>query len=537
VECFSELTYAMFVDEELPQEETLQVREHLTTCARCRELVAALRAENKVLSLALSEAVREETTAELFAPAPHILREFLTVAAILAACGAGLHWLQAQNLSAGLNWINPFSSTGQTSLAFDLLFYLQHGGSAMLEQLVAVVVWVVAVVAVLAAGLFLVRKPRVFRSSLYLTAAALVCVLPARALEKRSGQPTLIIGQNETIDDTLLARGETVEMNGVVNGDLLVSGRTLSIGGTVKGNVFTWAQNLEISGTVEGSLFSLGQSVTLRGQVTHNIYSWSEFLRLAPTSRVGFDVVSGCQRADLHGHVDRSITNFARVADVRGTIGRDLLFRGGEISLSRPARVGGTFDAYVRSQSNVHVEPGVTITGASSTHLRPRTSRFTRPGFYLRQGIDLVGALLVGLVAIILIPAFFKTTSQAVGSLWRSLGLGFAVLVGTPVAVILLAITLIGLPLAFLSLALYVIALYLAKIFVGTFLGRLLLKASPSSTREWMKALAVGLVVLMLIFQIPYGIGAVIHVATFCFGLGAFAWQLNRFWRAQKVEP
>jgi cytoskeletal protein CcmA (bactofilin family) len=364
---------------------------------------------------------------------------------------------------------------------------------------------------------------------------ALLCVLPAGALERRSGRPTLIIGQNETIDDTLMASGETVEINGVINGDLMASGRTLNITGTVKGNVFTSAQNLEISGTVEGSMFSVGQNIILRGHVAHNLYSWSELLRLEPNSLVGFDVVSGCQRADLHGRVDHSITNFARVADVRATVGRDLLFRGGEINVGKPTTVGGRFNAYVHSSSDVRVEPGVAIAGTTSTHLQHHRSRFARPGFYVWHAIELIGAFLVGLAAIFLIPTFFKGASQAVGYLWRSLGLGFAVLVGTPVAIVLLAVTLIGLPLAFLSLALYVIAVYATKIFVGTFVGQKLLKATPASRGDWVKVLALGLVVLTILFQVPLGIGAAIHIAVFCFGLGALAWQLYAYWRAQRV--
>ena len=60
--CFAEATYAMFADGELSPPKVVKVQAHLATCLRCRELVAALKAENRVLSSAFSIAVEEKTT-------------------------------------------------------------------------------------------------------------------------------------------------------------------------------------------------------------------------------------------------------------------------------------------------------------------------------------------------------------------------------------------------------------------------------------------------------------------------------------------
>ena len=125
---------------------------------------------------------------------------------------------------------------------------------------------------------------------------------------------------------------------------------------------------------------------------------------------------------------------------------------------------------------------------------------------------------------------------MATRSVWRSLGLGFAVLVGTPVAVLLVCVTLIGLPLGLFTLALYVIGLYLAKIFVGGFLGRMVIKVNIPSTRRSILALLIGLLILTVLFQIPF-IGTLFHLVVFCFGLGAFTWQIYGDWRAQRVQP
>jgi cytoskeletal protein CcmA (bactofilin family) len=522
--CFSELTYAIFVDDELPPEEASRVRAHLSTCNRCQGLVAALRAENQALIQVLADPVTA-------AAKPRLLREFLILVAVIGVVGAGLSWLSGQTAPINLNWLNPFNAEGRMNALFNLLFFMQRGGADMLERWAALVGGICVVFALGGTMLLLPRSRRLFRAGINLALLLLAFVIPGHALDHRTGS-NVTIPQTETINDTLLVHGETVEIDGPVNGDLIAQGRQVAVRGTVKGNIFVFAQHIEIDGTVEGSVISWGQTVTVHGNVAHNLYSWSQFLRLEPSAEVGMDMISGGADLTLEGKVDRSATLFAHTTAVRGTVGRDLVFRGGELSLSSPARVGGDLSAYVRNSRNVDVASGVVIGGKTETHIQHAVSRFSRRHFYVWQAIWLAAAFLVGLVAIWLVPGFFGSVSHGVAQGWRSPLLGLAVLVVTPIAVVLAAVTLVGLPLALLTLLFYAIGLYLAKIFVGASLGHFVLRSNSSTGRgQLIAALIVGLVILTVAFQIPYAVGKVIHVVTLCFGLGAFAWHIYRVWR------
>ena len=129
-----------------------------------------------------------------------------------------------------------------------------------------------------------------------------------------------------------------------------------------------------------------------------------------------------------------------------------------------------------------------------------------------------------------LFPGFFQSTSRAVGAGWRTFGLGFAALVVTPVAIILVALTLIGLPLALISLGLYFIGLYLSLVFVGAFLGWLFFKPDQPRGGRTLWAYFVGLLVLVILVSLPV-IGAVLKLLACCLGLGALILQLFRTWR------
>ena len=66
MECYSELTCAIFVDGELGIEEARRLQDHVATCQRCRKLVDALRAENRILGESLHELPEEAASPASF---------------------------------------------------------------------------------------------------------------------------------------------------------------------------------------------------------------------------------------------------------------------------------------------------------------------------------------------------------------------------------------------------------------------------------------------------------------------------------------
>jgi hypothetical protein len=89
------------------------------------------------------------------------------------------------------------------------------------------------------------------------------------------------------------------------------------------------------------------------------------------------------------------------------------------------------------------------------------------------------------------------------------------------------AITLVGIPASLMLLAVYLIAIYMAKVWVGAFLGQIVLKPAVASKSDWLLGLLVGLLMLTIIGFIPY-LGGLVRLGVVCLGLGAFAWQLYR---------
>src|ERR1700730_1770582 len=285
MECYSEQTCALAVDGELAADEARRLRDLLPTCRRCRALVDALRAENRVLSESLNELPEEASPAGFSPPRSSWGWGDLAIMAAVLALGSIISvWFDELSIPAALEWFNPFSLSGRTNLISYLFYHLAHGGTAMLADYAAVVGWICLLLLLGGSALLLGRRGRLRLPGLHLLIVLLTLSLSSFAMERRHGE-FVTVPASETVDDTLLATGNTVRVEGVVNGDLLVFSRTLELHGTVKGDLVSFAKRTVVSGSVEGHIYNFSQSFDLDGQLGHSIYGWAQSWRVGNRGR------------------------------------------------------------------------------------------------------------------------------------------------------------------------------------------------------------------------------------------------------------
>lgn len=533
--CYPELTYFIYADGELPVEEARQVELHLGECQRCRELVEELRGVDRLLA-ELLRADAEEGVAVPACPALPAraarLRGVLGPGAAALAGAAGVQaliaWIGSLRLPAGYEWLDHLRLDLPLSVLFYGLRYLIEEETTMFTSMIGVAGALALVFLFLAGGWLLLRR-RVTTAAVLLTLMmALVLVTPSYALERRTGRGTITVPAGQTVDDTLFAAGDAVLIDGVVTGNLMAFARRVSIKGTVKGDVICVAQTLDLEGTVGGNVFSSSQWADTSGHVAGSSVNFAQSLTLRSAARVDGDVISFATETHVDGAVGRDALVAGAMLEARANIGRNLKTRTARVTLAAPARVGGNFDAYVASKQNVRVDPGVTVAGKSETHLLPaKVSRYWQWKFYAWEAVCLAGALVIGLLLYWLFPAAFTFQADTLVAILRKLGVGFLVLVATPIAAILVAITLIGLPLGLISLALWLLGLYLAKIFVAAWVGQTWMEPPAGKAGPFVLALLLGLVVVYVAMNLPY-VGSLLHFLIFLMGLGMAFSQIRR---------
>jgi hypothetical protein len=334
----------------------------------------------------------------------------------------------------------------------------------------------------------------------------LILAIPSSALaaEIRQGE-TVVIGQSERIDDDLYAFGSSVTILGTVTGDVFAAGSSIWVGGTVNGGVY-----------------AAGSTVTLSGPIGEDAVLGSGTINIAPTARIGRDLLMGTGTAVVGAPVSRNVLVAGGDITLGGPVGGDVRGNIGTLRLANGSRVGGSLT--YTSTRDAELAPGATITGPVQRVQPP--AQPTQPAAW---GIvdwlrGLVGVSILGLIVVGLFPRFTQRTVDTLSkSVWPSLAVGFAVLVGAPVLAIL--VFGFGLALGGWWLALPLLAAYataaalgyaLAALFVGRYVVRLL--QQPAQAAAW--NLIEGVALLGLVALVPFVGPFAVFIAT-VFGLGA----------------
>ena len=511
--CLTEFQCAVYADGELPPRETREVTEHLKQCGSCRDLVATLRCESRVLveCFQATESIEFELEDEgLSAPQAKnlgLVRFTAFVLAMSVLLRPVLDFLDELRLPDLVNWVAIGAG------------YILPASIAFVESAWNNANWIALSAILFLTAVFFSRRSALSNSILSVLALLTVFSSSSYGIDIRSGGgKALTVPQGETLDDTLVAAGDHVIVDGTVTGDVIAFAREVTIRGQVKGNVVSFARRIDIEGTVGGSVTGFAQNLRTRGQVEHNVYAFGQTVDINPGSQVAENAMV-----------------FATESNIDGTVGKDLQAWTGSINVSAPARINGGLTARVSGSGRAYVAPGATIAGRTEIRTQaPRPNKYRTVSFYVWQTIWLTAAFLTGLVLFWLFPEFSRASLNSMRELLISAGFGFLALVALPAAAVIAAITLVGLPLSLIVLCCWFVAGYTAKIVVAGFLGRSLLGITADTSKALV--LLAGLVPIFIATNLPY-IGSLIHFLVILLGMGAIvigAYQMPR-WRAAQA--
>jgi len=185
-----------------------------------------------------------------------------------------------------------------------------------------------------------------------------------------------------------------------------------------------------------------------------------------------------------------------------------------------------------RSDAVADVREGAQITGGVE-----RTSRAEAPsrvggpnmrpfgGFHF---FETVWLLVLGLLAI---AVAHRGTEEVVQRVSRRFGasflIGLVLVMVAPVAALLLFVTIVGIPLSITGIFVLLFTLYLGQVFVAAWLGGQIVRRVAPATNTPYGEMAVGVLVLAILFLIP-GLGWVLRAIAAFAGFGALWWVVYR---------
>lgn len=351
---------------------------------------------------------------------------------------------------------------------------------------------------------------------------------PANAQLVEAGD-LVTIPSGEVREGDLYAAGQTVRVDGRLNGDLIAGARRIQVDGQVDGDLFAAGNTVELRGPIGDSARIAGQSLTVDTTIDGDLIAGGAELHVTENA----SIAGGLVAANGLVEIDGTIGDGARVAAgeivVRGTVNGDANFIADRVDLAPGARITGDLDYQARTP--LGPEAAAQVEGAV---------RYEEPvedpdnggggGFGVVLWFwQVLAALLTGIVVV---AALRGVVERLVASIAEetTLGalLGFTAFLLVPVAAVIAMVTLVGMPIGLAAALLFALALYAAKLPIAVWIGGRLLGLAGRPGASPYAAMAIGIVLLYLLFAIPF-VGWIFWLAATWLGLGAMVVTGRRY--------
>lgn len=366
----------------------------------------------------------------------------------------------------------------------------------------------------------------------YVAVVALVIAGGISLVAPRSSDAAVLRAGNEyehpgdtTLDDDLYVAARDVTIAGTTTGDILTAGASVTLRGDVGADIAAAGGTVHVEGTVGGDARLVGGEVYVEGTVTEDLLVFGGTIALSEDATVEGDVLIFGDYVVLEGTVRGSVEVRARVVELRGTIeGETTVHARESLTIQDGSSLAGSLnyraprEAFITDQAQVNGQVSFTQTERD----QPTAGEMTVVGFVLRFLMVFVAAALL----LLLIPSWAHAgTNVARERTGTMLAWGFAAIVLTPIAGVLLLVTVLGFFPGVAVLALYTAGLALAQAMVPIFAALLLSQWFTKEATISYPYIALGALVLCLIGLVPV-LGPLVLILLFVLMFGTLAVRL-----------
>lgn len=317
--------------------------------------------------------------------------------------------------------------------------------------------------------------------------------------------------------------GATVQVLNDVEGDAVVAGGSVTIENSVSEDVLAAGGSVRITANIGDDVRASGGWVTIKGDIGDDLAATAFSLSLESGSTVGGNAWLSGYTVTVAGNVNQALRVKGEEVVLSGTYGGDVEVHANSIGLTSSAVIKG--DLTYSAPGEAAVSDGAVIEG----DVIRQESKLSDPETWLEAAVgSLKFYLSLAICAIVLFlvyPNWFGKVIERLGEApFKSLGLGFVVLVVTPVLAILLLFSVLGVPLGLIALTVFlatlVAGILVGMVWVGDAGFRLLGQLPDKSKWSRVGSIFAAAAVLMLVGFIPY-VGGWVFFIVLLLGIGA----------------
>jgi cytoskeletal protein CcmA (bactofilin family) len=328
----------------------------------------------------------------------------------------------------------------------------------------------------------------------------------------------------------------TVEtrIDGVVDGDLIAWTATARIDGEVTGDLNVGTSQFDLNGKVGDTVRVFAHKTAINGHIDGDLLLFSGMVTIDPDAHITGDLIAFAGRLTLDGTVDGDVRVTGGEIDVGGTVAGNAEIEADALTLTSNCRIAGDL-THLSRQFRQH--EGAEVAGRVIEE-EPEEVEEEDEGISL-FGIVLwfwgtLSAMLIGLIWVVALRRLVPSIKHAIGgeTMMGTL-IGFGAFLVVPAASLL---ALVFLPLGLIGIALFLVAVYVAKMPLAVWLGDRLLSLLGLRSPSPFVAVVLGLLILRLLFLIPY-LGTLLWLVAVWLGLGAMILAVRSRLQQRAAEP
>lgn len=363
---------------------------------------------------------------------------------------------------------------------------------------------------------------------LMLTAALAAGSAPAAAQETEAGT-VVTVPSGEVRAGDLYAAGEAVRVHGRLAGDLVAGAQRVLVDGQVEGDVFAAARTVDLRGAIGDSTRVVGGQVVVDTTIDGDLIAGGNRVQILEGTVIRGGVAAAASSLEIDGTVEEDLRAAVGELVLRGTVRGDANVIADRLDLAPEARIEGDLD--YRTRLPLSPEAAARVAGAVRYEepIDEDEDEGSAAWSFLFWTWQAGAALLAGLLAVALLrPLVQQLASAIAGETTLGALLGFGAFLIVPVGAAVVMMTLVGLPIGIIAVLLFTVALYVAKLPIAAWAGEQLLARAGRPGASPYAAMAVGILALYLLFEIPW-LGGLFWLAATWLGLGAMVLSGRRY--------
>lgn len=362
-----------------------------------------------------------------------------------------------------------------------------------------------------------------------LMCAFLLCISASSAFAVEFfAEDELYLTESQDVD--VYAAGGIVSIEEDIEGDLYTAGGLLTINGNIEQDLVAAGGQITINGDVGDDLRVGGGSVVLNGSVGDHVVATGGNLNVSTSSLIGGDLIIGNGYANILGTVNGDLKGGGGKIVIGGAIYGDVIVEAQDsITLTENAQINGNLiykslrEAQLKEEQVAgFIEFNKRTIVEEEVGMEDQIESFFSRWHLFFQVFKYLALLVIAVVLVLIAPACLtSTTKTGLKKPWKSLGLGFVVLICSIAAMIVLSITVLGLPLAFILLGILIITLYVARVYAALLIGNLLIRPKKMTKLKLFGLIALGAFIISIISIVPF-VGWLISFVIHMIAFGAF---------------